>query len=428
MNFLKILIPLPFRRFLKRIILSISLATKQPVWVFFAAGSRKSPSSARNRYSFKAQGREQKKNHFLILVPWFALGGSFQMTKEVMRLLSKKDFSFSVRFTREPGSQMGQLEPYTYDIGPLVLSWKRKDNQATVSSLLSEQKFAAVILIDIDPDSYFFLPHFRKQAIPVIDWLQFHTDTVVPYRQFITKMGKLVDNFLVANQEMKQLLLSADYLGNKAKVSVIANGVDTFVFNPLLYEHKKKTSLRKKLGIPAGSPVVSYISRFDELKNPLGAIKISNKILKLLPEAYVLMAGDGHLLKRTKKKAQDMRLGAQVKFLGFQDDVRPVLAITSVLIAPSMSESFGLSVAEAMAMEIPVVVSDVGGLKGLVGNGVHGYRLDPIDLEGFAKRVVELIKNRKKASHFGKAARQQIKNEFPLTKIAGRFEKLLNNI
>lgn len=350
------------------------------------------------------------------------------MTKEVVRLLAKKGFSFSVRYTREPGAHIHQFEPYSYDIGPLSLSWKEKDNQAAVSALLSEQKFRGVILIDIDPDSYFFLPHFRKHSLSVIDWLHFHTDTLVPYRQFVTKMGELIDHFVVVNQEMKRLLLSPDYLNNKTQVSVIKNGVDVDLFNPYLFDERSKKSIRKKFGIPDGKPIVSYISRFDELKNPLGAIKISEKILKLLPETQVLMAGDGHLLKRTKRKAVEAGLTNQVRFVGLQDDVRQILAITSVLLAPSISESFGLSCAEAMAMEVPVVVSDIGGLKILVVDGVNGYRLNPSDYGGFAKRVVELIKNQKKGRSFGKTARRRIKEEFPLTEMVDRFENLLDNL
>lgn len=423
MNLLKRLMPLRVRWLVKRAILFLSLKLNYPFWLLLKGAEPIEVSSIDEK---KDDSRSPSEKHFLILVPWVIGGGSFRMIQELMRILSKKGFSFSIFYTHEPGDQMDRLAPYALEVSPLFLTRDKEKNKSLVKALCQKYRPKGVLLLDIDPDSFFFLTDFKKLSIPTILWIHFHTDTFRPYRRFINERGNLLDYIVVVNQEMKESTTRA-LPDNSTVVELIKDGVDINQFNPHLIDDKTKLSIKKKLSIPPNVPIVSFISRFDDQKNPLAMVEIFKKVLEIIPEVYIIMAGEGHLLNKTKKKVKRGRLTSRVKFLGFHDNVYEILAITSVLVAPSISESFGLSVAEAMAMEIPVVVSDIGGLKELVHDGVNGYRLNPSDINGFVKRTVEFIQNQDKLSSFGKAGRERIENQFSITKTAEQFGELFNS-
>ena len=88
--------------------------------------------------------------------------------------------------------------------------------------------------------------------------------------------------------------------------------------------------------------------------------------------AHLLMVGDGPDLDARLALARELGLEARVHFLGEQDQVLPLLSIADVFLLPSAQESFGLAALEAMACEVPVVASNVGGLPEVIDHGRTG--------------------------------------------------------
>jgi len=120
---------------------------------------------------------------------------------------------------------------------------------------------------------------------------------------------------------------------------------------------------------------------------------------------------------------RDLQLTNDVKFLGKQAELVPLLSASDLFLMPSQSESFGLSALEAMACEVPVISSSVGGLPELVMHGETGYIAEFGDIERMAKYSIELLTNETRHKMFAAASRQRAVHLFTAEKIVTQYEQ-----
>jgi glycosyltransferase involved in cell wall biosynthesis len=111
-----------------------------------------------------------------------------------------------------------------------------------------------------------------------------------------------------------------------------------------------------------------------------------------------------------------------VKFLGKQLELVPILSAADLFLMPSQSESFGLSALEAMACEVPVISSSVGGLPELQVHGETGYIAEIGDIDRMARYAIELLTNDAKYKLFAQAARRRAVESFDVHKIVNQYE------
>ena len=107
--------------------------------------------------------------------------------------------------------------------------------------------------------------------------------------------------------------------------------------------------------------------------------------------AKLILVGEGPELGRAMRMVHERGLACDVEALGEQDQVVPLLSVSDLFLLPSAQESFGLAALEAMACEVPVVASRVGGLPEVVEDGVCGFLCEPDDIEGMAKAAIALL-------------------------------------
>lgn len=423
-TWIKKITPLWMRGWVRQVILRISLQIGYPLWKIWIKTQLK-PIDIPHLH----RGPEkQAHSHFLIFVPFLLPGGSFQILYEMLRSLTNSVHTFSIHYTIQVGSLGHDIAPFVTAIEPLPWSWKGWQNRETVNSLVKRHPCKAIILHDIDLEACFFLQHLRFHQLPVILWLHYDTDTLAPYRRLLLTLRKYFDRYIVVNQAMRATLCSKDYGISETAVHVIPNGIDTEWFNPERFPQSERANIRSKFNIAPDQPVVAFIARFEELKNPLGAIEIFELVLQKVPRAILVMAGDGHLLAKARALVEKKQIVQNVRFLGHTRDVRPLLAVARCLIAPSLSESFGLSIAEAMAMEVPVCASNRGGINDLVREGVDGYLVSPNDIGKFSEKASELITDQNLARTFGRAGRQRILESYPLNNLTESIKQILAGI
>jgi L-malate glycosyltransferase len=173
-------------------------------------------------------------------------------------------------------------------------------------------------------------------------------------------------------------------LGVKRDIRVIPNFLDCST-----YRRRDATALRASLA-PKGEKLVIHISNFRPVKRVAAVVEIFARVRRQLP-ARLLMVGDGPDQTAAINTARALGVAADVEFLGGQDQVLPLLSASDVFLLPSAQESFGLAALEAMACEVPVIASRVGGLPEVIDDGVSGFLHDPEDLEGMAKSAVRLL-------------------------------------
>ena len=139
--------------------------------------------------------------------------------------------------------------------------------------------------------------------------------------------------------------------------------------------------------------LVIHVSNFRPVKRIEAVIDVFDRIRRRVP-SRLLLVGDGPDLDGAVRRARDLGLGDAVVPLGEQEQVVPLLSVADLFLLPSAQESFGLAALEAMACQVPVVASRVGGLPEVIENGVTGFLHDPDDLEGMASSGAALLTDR----------------------------------
>ena len=206
-----------------------------------------------------------------------------------------------------------------------------------------------------------------------------------------------------------------NYSINK-EIEVIPNFVDTELFKRMA-----DANLRKTIA-PNGERILIHISNFRLVKRVTDVIKIFNLVVKKIPSKLVLV-GDGPDRSNCENLCRELQLGDSVKFLGKQAELVELLSAADLFLMPSQSESFGLSALEAMACEVPVISSSVGGLPELVVHGETGYIAEIGDIERMAKYAIELLSNNTRREMFAKAGRKRAVENFDIDEIVGVYER-----
>lgn len=170
-------------------------------------------------------------------------------------------------------------------------------------------------------------------------------------------------------------------------IKVIYNFVDTEVYNPKI----RDLSLRKRFAAD-NEKIIIHISNFRPVKRTLDIIEIFNILQKKLP-VKLLLVGDGPDYTKCEDLARKYNITDKVYFLGKQNAVAELIAISDVLLLPSQTESFGLAALEAMACGVPVVCSNVGGLPEVVQNGISGLLVEPGKILLFVSALEEILTN-----------------------------------
>ncbi len=200
------------------------------------------------------------------------------------------------------------------------------------------------------------------------------------------------------------------------RITVIPNFVDPTEFD----RARHGDALRHELG--HGNPVLMHISNFRPVKRVRDVVRIFAAVRKQRP-CTLVMVGDGPDRGAAEDEARLLGVASDVRFLGRIDDVAPLFAAADVYLFPSESESFGLSALEALASGVPVVASRVGGLPGVVQDGITGALRPLGDIEGMAAAALEFLEPTRWAAA-SKAAAADVRARFSTNQIVAQYEAL----
>jgi N-acetyl-alpha-D-glucosaminyl L-malate synthase BshA len=136
------------------------------------------------------------------------------------------------------------------------------------------------------------------------------------------------------------------------------------------------------------------------------------------------MVGDGPERPKAEWLANLHGVAGDVQFLGKQSDMTRVLSIADILLLPSELESFGLVALEAMACEVPVVATRVGGIPEVVRDGVDGFLHAVGDVASMAEGCLRLLEDPSLQRTMGESARNRAGHEFSAGQIVQKYEDL----
>ena len=212
-------------------------------------------------------------------------------------------------------------------------------------------------------------------------------------------------------------------LGHSRDIRVIPNFIDA---EEAQRSDRGRADLRKNFA-PNGEKLVIHVSNFRPVKRVTAVIDVFAQIHRALP-ARLLMVGDGPDLVDAAEKARMAGLGDAVKFLGDQDQVVQLLSASDLFLMPSAQESFGLAALEAMACQVPVVASCVGGVPELVEDGVTGFLCPADDLAAMAAASIRLLSDEKLHERMAQAARKRALDRLTDTRIVPLYEAYYDEV
>jgi len=206
------------------------------------------------------------------------------------------------------------------------------------------------------------------------------------------------DRVICVSEGTRRHILGLARLRRRGVVT-LHNGIDLSPF-----AHKDgdaRRRVRAALGIDHAAPVAATVAVLREAKGIQHMIRALPAVVETLPEMRYLIAGDGEHREALESEADALGLSDRIIFSGMTDDVPSLLAAVDVFILPSLTEALPTVVIEAMAAGLPVVATDVGGIREMVGHGTSGLIVPPADPAALADATVRILVSRRQASAMG---------------------------
>lgn len=231
------------------------------------------------------------------------------------------------------------------------------------------------------------------------------------------RLVTLFANKIICVSEANKRFLKA--LNIRKKIYVIYNGINIDNFTNIRVER----DFRKEAGFNNGELIVTSIGSLIPRKGIGILIKAAKNVIDEIPQARFVIIGGGDMDKYLKL-TEDLGIKDRVMLTGLLKEYPyHILKASDLYVSASFAESFGLSIAEAQILGIPVVATKVGGVPEVVNDGKTGVLVNPRDIDNLAKEITRLLTDKKLRREFSDAGRIWVKQRFNLTE---KVEELLN--
>lgn len=226
------------------------------------------------------------------------------------------------------------------------------------------------------------------------------------------------NHFVAVSTALKEDLVTQGI--NEKKISVIHNGIDLSQFTP-----GKSDRLKKLINLTSDEKIIGMVARFHPVKGHRYFLEAAKILLSKEPNFKFVLVGDGDndYIKGISEQL-NLDLEKQVYLLGFQKDIVEIMRSLDLLVIPSLSEGFGLTAVEAMAIKVPVVASGVGGLLDIVKDGETGILVPPGNSVAISDAILNLIKNPQKSNTLVENAYHKVWQNFSQETMAKSTENL----
>jgi N-acetyl-alpha-D-glucosaminyl L-malate synthase BshA len=204
-------------------------------------------------------------------------------------------------------------------------------------------------------------------------------------------------------------------LGVRREITVIPNFLDCGH-----YRRRRDPALRSRIR-PENGPVIMHMSNFRPVKRPGIVLDVFEGIRRRMP-ATLVFVGDGPERAATEARARASSIAHDVIFEGEQQDPVPLLSCADLFMLPSSQESFGMAALEAMACEVPVIASRVGGLPELIDDGQTGFLCAMDDVEAMTDRALEILQHDELARTIGRQAAASVSKRFCVDRVVPMYE------
>ncbi len=272
----------------------------------------------------------------------------------------------------------------------------------------------------------------RKVGVPVVihtahgwQWTLARTGAM---RRFIIASerwaARFTDRIVVVAEGDREKGLAAG-VGSPDQYVVIESAISLDEFDPAAVE---RGAARRDAGIPDDAPVAGTVGRFAHPKEPAVMLRAAQALLEAEPRAHFIYVGDGPDRERVLQGLGDFRNHPRLHLLGLRRDVPQLVAAMDVFLLSSSSEGLPRAVAEAMAMEKPVVSTPAGAVPDLVREGETGCLVPFGDHAALAEAAVALLRDPPRARALGTEGARRVRERFDVGRMVRRIEALYEEV
>jgi L-malate glycosyltransferase len=231
-------------------------------------------------------------------------------------------------------------------------------------------------------------------------------------------LSRLADEINGVCQFSARSLAEVDGFGAR-QIEVITNGIDVARYS----KPADRLGIRSQLGIDPRRRIVMCIARFHPVKDHATLLRAFAGAAATRPDIDLVLAGDGALRSDLESLAVNLGIASRTRFLGVRRDVPELLQAADVFALTSLSEAASLTLLEAMAAALPVVVTDVGGNAEIVEHGVQGYLVGRSDAAAASTALAWLLDNPEAACSMGRAGQRRVHDCFRLEHTLDRYHE-----
>lgn len=217
--------------------------------------------------------------------------------------------------------------------------------------------------------------------------------------------GKWTDYLVVINHEDEEAAKRYKLVPQDKIVHIPASGVDFTRFCPEAVTDEERTAVRNDLGISPEDPLFLMVGAFIPRKRPKDALQAFARLKS--HKAHLAFAGDGPLMGQMKQLATDLGISDRVHFLGHREDIPMLISASTSTLLTSSQEGLSGCVTESLGMEVPVVGTDVRGVRELLGNGC-GYLAPLGDFDGIAGAMQQVLDHPEEAKERARLGRSRV--------------------
>jgi len=241
----------------------------------------------------------------------------------------------------------------------------------------------------------------------------------------LEKLAARLTHQLVALTERERLDYVKFTVAPASKLLTIHSGVK---LDRYLNGQADRNRKREFPGFADGDMIIGFVGWLLPIKGVMHLLKAMDIICSKHPHARLVYVGKGGSEKELKTETERLGLTANVKFLGWRDDIDKIMPLFDIFVLPSLNEGMGRVLVEAMAAARPVVASNVGGIPDLVKPGESGILVPPGDAQALATGIMRLIDQPEVARKMGQQGRRLSRHysmEMMIEKIESLYEELL---
>lgn len=337
-----------------------------------------------------------------------SLGGLELSTIRIAQAMEKKGVSTVVIVPRSSPLEQRAREANLH-VATITLHWKYGDIPAALhlARLLRDQQIDLVLLMQSSDIHLAAIASLITPRVKLVFYQQMNSR--YNKRDFIHSwVYSKLSLWISLTQSMKEDVLSYTRVPRE-KVKVVPLGTDLRQFDP---SHYNKDEARSFFGLPHNGYTIGVLGRLDKLKGQHILLRAVPEVVRQHPDVMFLIAGDETAGEHGYKEylmglCRRLNIERYIKYIPFTDDVPRLMAALDVFVLPSFSETFGLVVVEAMAMERPIIATNAGGLPEIITNGKTGLLIKPHDATAVAWAIHRILSDSALRLSLGHLAREE---------------------